>query len=119
MNDPVKPVIGTFGNGLLSIHRASRFVAVALVGVALLGCAASPESSFGEVFDFESPVESHKLASRGVAALQDNDPELASQFFNAALKLDIENSYLQLLNGLAYHAHAGRADSTKDRKSVV
>ena len=113
MNDPVKPVIGTFGNGLLSIHRASRFVAVALVGVALLGCAASPESSFGEVFDFESPVESHKLASRGVAALQDNDPELASQFFNAALKLDIENSYLQLLNGLAYHAHAGRADSTK------
>ena len=113
MNDPVKPVIGTFGNGLLSIHRASRFVAVALVGVALLGCAASPESSFGEVFDFDSPVESHKLASRGVAALKDNDPELASQFFNVALKLDIENSYLQLLNGLAYHAHAGRADSTK------
>jgi tetratricopeptide (TPR) repeat protein len=60
----------------------------------------------------DSPIASGNLALRGVKALKDGDPDLASRLFNAALKLDVQNSKLQMLNGLAYHIRAVRNDAT-------
>ena len=45
--------------------------------------------------------------------LEENDLEQASLSFNSALKLNINNSYLQFLNGYAYHLIALESDTTK------
>ena len=63
--------------------------------------------------DVTSPIESRTIATRGVQALREGDLELASRLFNGALKLEIQNSYLQFLNGLAYHMIAIRSDRMK------
>lgn len=44
-----------------------------------------------------------KITADGIRALDANDFERASDLFNLAVKTDITNSYLQFLNGLAYH----------------
>lgn len=56
--------------------------------------------------------EAKTLSLKGVEALRKNQFKQASTLFNSALKLDIQNSYLQLLNGMAYHMQAVRSDST-------
>ena len=99
--------------GAGALGRLGRCMAIGFVSLLFVGCEGVPDGSLSDDLRIDSPVESQSLASRGVEALQDGEIELASQFFNAALKLDIENSYLQLLNGLAYHALASRSDSTK------
>ncbi len=57
-------------------------------------------------------VESHVIAARGIESLNNNKPERASELFNAALKLNIQNSYLQLLNAIAYHEIARDRDAS-------
>ena len=63
--------------------------------------------------DVTSPIESRAIAIRGVQALREGELELASRLFNGALKLEIQNSYLQFLNGLAYHMIAIRSDQSQ------
>ncbi len=49
---------------------------------------------------------SRQVAFEGVKALDKRDFKKASDLFNLALKTDINNSYLHLLNALAYHYRA-------------
>ena len=49
---------------------------------------------------------------KGVSLLRENKFKEASKVFNQALKLDAQNSYLQLLNGLTYHMQAVRSDQS-------
>ena len=52
-----------------------------------------------------------KLVAQGVKAFDQRDFETASKLFNAALKLDIRNSYLHFLNALVYHQRALQGES--------
>lgn len=47
-----------------------------------------------------------QLAKEGIKALDERDYKKASKLFNLALKTDISNSYINFLNGLAYHLRA-------------
>lgn len=108
---------GKQGLGIKQIigkSRAGGFAVLAACALMLSGCetfgteervSARPES--------KSPIESRSIATRGVQALREGDLQLASRMFNGALKLDIQNSYLQFLNALAYHMIAIRSDRTK------
>lgn len=49
----------------------------------------------------------------GIEYLLDNDYKKASQAFNGVLRLDPQNSYIQFLNGLAYHLMAEAGDSSQ------
>ncbi|MBK17772.1 MAG: hypothetical protein CMM52_02895 [Rhodospirillaceae bacterium] len=57
-------------------------------------------------------TEVQAISKKGVEALRKNELKKASKLFNRALKIDIQNSYLQLLNGMAYHMQAVRSDTT-------
>ena len=57
--------------------------------------------------------EWQKHTRKGMIFLEENDLEQASLSFNSALKLNINNSYLQFLNGYAYHLIALESDTTK------
>ena len=57
--------------------------------------------------------EWQKHTRKGMVFLKENDLEKASLSFNSALKLNINNSYLQFLNGYAYHLIALESDTTK------
>lgn len=52
-----------------------------------------------------------KLTAEGVKALDKHQYKKASKLFNAALKLDIRNSYLHYLNARTYHLRALRGES--------
>lgn len=114
-----RPLKGAQGLGFTRIFSKARvgtFSALAGIAIILGGCQtlgdaeSKPETSQRDV---GSPIESRSIATRGVQALREGDLQLASRMFNGALKLDIENSYLQFLNGLAYHMIAVRSDRTK------
>ena len=113
MKRPIRRDAGVKAVGQRALAGARIAVLVSLACFVLAACEGAAPGRSSDALRFDSPVESHNLAARGIAALQDDDPDLASQFFNAALKLDIQNSYLQLLNGLAYHTRASRSDSTQ------
>lgn len=108
---------GEQGLGIKRIIGKSRARGFALLtGCALIlsGCQTfGTEETVSTRPDVKSPIESRTIATRGVQALREGDLELASRLFNGALKLDIQNSYLQFLNGLAYHMIAIRSDRTK------
>jgi len=83
---------------------------VMLMAFSLAGCSqvksafstqATPNASKGTV---ES--DAIKTAKEGVALIEAGDFKGASAKFNTALKWDITNSSIQLLNGLAYHLRA-------------
>ena len=57
--------------------------------------------------------EWQKHTRKGMIFLEENNLEQASLSFNSALKLNINNSYLQFLNGYAYHLIALESDTTK------
>lgn len=54
--------------------------------------------------------EPAQLRREGVKALRENRLKEASTYFNAALKLDVQNPSTQFLNGLAYHMQAVTSD---------
>ncbi len=96
--------------------RVGGFMLLAGCSLLLTGC----ETFGGEdanagisASDIKSATESQSIATRGVQALREGDLDLASRMFNGALKLDIQNSYLQFLNALAYHMIAVRSDRSK------
>ncbi len=62
------------------------------------------------------PAESNAirvLVTQGIDAMEKNDLLEASRFTNIALKLDITNPDIQLLNGLIYHLMGVRGDTSK------
>ncbi len=56
-------------------------------------------------------TEAKKIAADGISFLDKHDYVQAIDAFNKALKLDISNTYLHFLNGLAYHMRAKRDES--------
>lgn len=52
-----------------------------------------------------------KLTAEGIKALDRHEYEKANLLFNAALKLDIRNSYLHFLNALTYHLRSLQGES--------
>jgi tetratricopeptide (TPR) repeat protein len=108
---------GEQGLGIKQIigkSRAGGFAVLAACAIFLSGCQTlGTEKNVSARPQSTSPIESRSIATRGVQALREGDLELASRMFNGALKLDIQNSYLQFLNGLAYHMIAIRSDRSK------
>lgn len=102
----IKRIIGT--------SRAGGFALLTGCAIFLTGCQTpGTDAPVSKRADVKSPIESRTIAIRGVQALREGELELASRLFNGALKLEIQNSYLQFLNGLAYHMIAVRSDRTK------
>ena len=58
-------------------------------------------------------TEPRALAAQGIKALDETRLYDASKLFNKALSLDITNSYLQFLNGYAYHLIGDLDDTSK------
>lgn len=108
---------GEQGLGFKRIIGTSRAGGIALLtgcAIFLTGCQTfGTQEAASTRPDVKSPIESRTIATRGVQALREGELDLASRLFNGALKLDIQNSYLQFLNGLAYHMIAIRSDRTK------
>jgi tetratricopeptide (TPR) repeat protein len=97
----------------LSLRILTR---AALLGAALTvaGCQTLGDLTGEEQTKKTNPVsEAQGLSQRGVEAMRANKFDEASVYLNAALKLDIQNSYLQFLNGLNYHLQGLRADKSK------
>ena len=80
----------------------------------LVGCAPVTGGFFSRIPERAETnmVESKslKIAKDGIDLIQVGDFEGASRQFNAALKLEITNSSIQFLNGLAYHLRALQGD---------
>lgn len=99
---------------IIGKSRAGGFALLTGCAIFLTGCQTfGTEEKVSSRPDVKSPIESRTIATRGVQALREGDLELASRLFNGALKLEIQNSYLQFLNALAYHMIAIRSDRTK------
>lgn len=111
-----------------SLTRSLRHGVCALAfSAALAGCQ-TLDLQF-EGFDIEKPAptelggreipaakvntESRRFAAKAVAALGKGEYEEASAFANSALRLEINNSYLQFLNGYVYHQQANQGDISK------
>jgi tetratricopeptide (TPR) repeat protein len=94
-----------------------RFLPILLAALMLSSCATQKQSSFvktaqsGGVAHVESKAKT--IAKEGAELLSAGDFKAASALFNQALKQDITNSPLQLLNGLAYHLQALEGDVTQ------
>ncbi len=100
-------------------HCSPRTLVLVLLTLALaFGCAkqtqttplpvqARPDFSCYELIPQEALTSLPRMhAAEGLKALDQGDLNTASEEFNKALKLDLNNSYLQYLNGLAYHLRA-------------
>lgn len=110
--------------GLDGLHALTAAAAAAALTVMMSGCATAPRDD-GAAAGY-TPVPMHaaalqlheavpkgkattaarQLAAEGLKAFDARDYAKASALFNLALKTDITNSYLHLLNGLAYHVRA-------------
>lgn len=104
---------------MMSKQAMLKKTAVALIALSSLAGVAGCSSNSGFTPSTTSTssgnrVESEaiKIAKTGVELIQDGDFAGASTQFNKALKLDITNSSLQMLNGLAYHLLALKGDIT-------
>ena len=97
--------------------RQYRFLPILFAALVLSSCAAQKQSSFvktaqtGGATHVESTAKT--IAKEGAELLSAGDFKAASALFNQALKQDITNSPLQLLNGLAYHLQALEGDVTQ------
>lgn len=81
------------------------------IALALTGCVTDGDflsvTKTDEASESEWPKSAPlSLAKNGMRLLEAGDYETASLRFNQALKLDVTNSYIQFLNGLAYHLQA-------------
>jgi len=111
-----------------NVTRICRLRGISMaVGLALAvaGCASVPgPGAAGLEFDSEPGVGlltsippakfntvTRKIAAEGIRALEAHEWRKASDLFNLALKTDIGNSYLQLLNAYAYHQRGRQGES--------
>jgi Flp pilus assembly protein TadD len=102
----------------LSLAALAALSGCASMGSGVLGKAGYPQGYLpiqvdGTGGDLASKIPlaklsnaSRQVAFEGVKALDKRDFKKASDLFNLALKTDINNSYLHLLNALAYHYRA-------------
>lgn len=111
----------------------SRFVRrnviwISLLGIAASGCVNTPAVVSSDVQSPTAPLpsalfaklggenlkdETLQRAQAGIRHLEQGNLAAASREFNAALQLDPSRSYLQLLNGIAYHLQAVAGDADK------
>ncbi len=92
---------------ILSATALSILLALPL-GACVNGGADGGGTPATEKSDFVS--EPVMLAEKGIELIGKGSYDKASAIFNLALKLDTTNSYLQFLNGLAYHLRALQGD---------
>ncbi|MDH5488929.1 MAG: hypothetical protein OEX17_03260 [Rhodospirillaceae bacterium] len=96
--------------------RLKIIVSSIVVAASLSGCAKTNEySNFMPADQKRADAvtsEARTIAEDGIKLLKAGKFEEASNQFNAALKLDITNSSLQFMNGLAYHLRALKGDTT-------
>ncbi len=95
------------GNGITSIALAAFLL------LSVSGCASNEYSATTPTDKPRADAvinESRKLTETGVREMKGGNFEAASYHFNKALKLDITNSSIQFLNGLAYHLRALEGD---------
>ncbi|MBO6824741.1 MAG: hypothetical protein JJ879_00955 [Sneathiella sp.] len=107
----------------MSFKKVARNTAVSTGVILLAGCqtfngaSLPPEQSKNTAsFQVASTYQTsavQELVKAGVQKMQENELEEASRLVNLALKLDITNSDLQLLNGFAYHLMSKAGDATK------
>ena len=100
---------------------ARKFVLGVFLASALVGCqtledmsAQAPQNQVSASKSFkvdETTPEPLRLAFEGVQRMKQGDYEEASFAFNQALSLDVTNSGLHFLNGLAYHRRAEKEDA--------
>ncbi|MPY70688.1 MAG: tetratricopeptide repeat protein [Alphaproteobacteria bacterium] len=88
--------------------RALCTAALLCAALPLAGCQTLGDSG-AETAD-AAVSEPAQLRREGVKALRENRLKEASTYFNAALKLDVQNPSTQFLNGLAYHMQAVTSD---------
>ena len=103
-----------------SVKHKAAFVAGVLV---LSGCQTLGEAPNGvtekkayETFEVATTYQTsavQELVKAGIEKMRENELDEASRLVNLALKMDITNSDLQLLNGFAYHLMSKAGDASK------
>ena len=74
------------------------------------------ENSIPEKFEVATTYQTsavQELVKAGIGKMRENKLKEASRLINLALKMDITNGDLQLLNGFAYHLMSKAGDATK------
>jgi Flp pilus assembly protein TadD len=109
-------------NKRLTSFRLAPMATAAALAAVLSGCATTGQTPSAESAGFvplqiapnaqqlSSQIQrsqltnaSRQLAALGIKALDERSFKKASEFFNLALKTDLNNSQLHFLNGLTYH----------------
>lgn len=107
---------------ICSVHRRLRPAIIVSFAVGLTACnTPGPQKNVDETVYRPVPMHAsatklaslvkpeklttaaRQLALEGIRSLDARDYGKASQLFNLALKIDLNNSYLHLLNGISYH----------------
>lgn len=97
----------------INSKRTPVFILVSVLMLAVVGgCASDGPSSLSSSQNNKEAIisDARVLADAGVQKMQTRDFAGASRDFNKALKLDITDSAIQFLNGLAYHLQAVKGD---------
>ncbi len=106
-----------------TISQLCLHTAIAISLASLTGCHSLPEKGQAHATQIDRerflsaiPPErlttpTRKLAAEGLKALEENRLADASDSFNKALKTDITNPYLNMLNALTYHMRAQQGES--------
>lgn len=104
------------------VRRQARLGASVLaLGLLAAGCQTddmfgAPPETVSQIRDIPADkinTDSRRYAALAIAALKKEDLDNASKFINNALRLEINNSYLQFLNGYVYHQQVSNGDVTK------
>ena len=105
------------------VRRQARLGASVLaLGLLAAGCqtdgmfGAQPPQTVSTIRDIPADkinTDSRRYAALAIDALKKDDLDGASSYINNALRLEINNSYLQFLNGYVYHQQVTNGDVTK------
>jgi len=103
-------------------RRARLSASVLVLGLLAAGCqtddifGAAPPETASQIRDIpvdKINTDSRRYAALAIDALKKDDLDGASNSINNALRLEINNSYLQFLNGYIYHQQVTNGDVTK------
>jgi len=107
----------------MSFNKFARHTAISTGVILLAGCQTFDNAALPPVggqntaaFQVASTYQTsavQELVKAGIDKMQANELVEASRLVNLALKLDVTNSDLQLLNGFAYHLMSKAGDATK------
>lgn len=82
-----------------------------LLGASETETARPTERLYARIPQNKLTTPTRRLAADGIKALDERDYEKASDIFNLAVKTDITNSHLHLLNAYTYHQRARNGES--------